>query len=94
MAASNIVVIKEVEAFTDPAYFSAVRFTVSTIPFLPFIFKARNDAEVRRCGLELGLWVSLGYLSEALGLVTSDAGRASFISLFTVSLNHGPHIHY
>ncbi|XP_042061046.1 uncharacterized protein LOC121805306 isoform X2 [Salvia splendens] len=46
--------------------------------------KARNDAEVRSCGLELGLWVSLGYLSEALGLVTSDAGRASFISLFTI----------
>ncbi|KAH6801778.1 hypothetical protein C2S51_033224 [Perilla frutescens var. frutescens] len=82
--ASNIAVIKEVEAFTDPAYFSAVRFAVSTIPFLPFIFKARNNAEIRSSGLELGLWVSLGYLSEALGLVTSDAGRASFISLFTV----------
>lgn len=32
----------------------------------------------------MGLWVSLGYLVEALGLLTSDAGRASFISLFTV----------
>ncbi|KAI3463692.1 hypothetical protein Pfo_020355 [Paulownia fortunei] len=82
--ASNIAVIKEVEAFTDPAYFSAVRFAVSTIPFLPFIFQARNDAQTRNSGLELGLWVSLGYLSEALGLLTSDAGRASFISLFTV----------
>lgn len=86
VAASNIAVIKEVEGFTDPAYFSAVRFAVSTVPFLPFVFQARNDAEVRSYGLELGLWVSLGYLSEALGLVTSDAGRASFISLFTVSL--------
>ncbi|PIN10240.1 hypothetical protein CDL12_17173 [Handroanthus impetiginosus] len=82
--ASNIAVIKEVEAFTDPAYFSAVRFAVSTIPFLPFIFRARNDVGTRNSGLELGLWVSLGYLSEALGLLTSDAGRASFISLFTV----------
>ncbi|KAL1564078.1 hypothetical protein AAHA92_06481 [Salvia divinorum] len=82
--ASNIAVIKEVEGFTDPAYFSAVRFVVTTVPFLPFVFKARNDPEVRSYGLELGLWVSLGYLSEALGLVTSDAGRASFISLFTV----------
>lgn len=82
--ASNIAVIKDVEAFTDPAYFSAVRFVVSTIPFLPFILKARDDAEVRSSGLELGLWVSLGYLGEALGLVSADAGRASFISLFTV----------
>lgn len=78
--------IKDVEAFTDPAYFSAVRFGVSAVPFLPFIFQARNNPDIRNSGLELGLWVSLGYLSEALGLVTSDAGRASFISLVTVSL--------
>ncbi|KAL8474696.1 hypothetical protein ACS0TY_031224 [Phlomoides rotata] len=82
--ASDIAVIKDVEAFTDPAYFSAVRFGVSAIPFLPFVFQARDDRDIRNSGLELGLWVSLGYLSEALGLVTSDAGRASFISLFTV----------
>ncbi|XP_073123025.1 uncharacterized protein [Henckelia pumila] len=82
--ASNISIIKDAESFTDPAYFSAVRFVLATIPFLPSIFLARNDIQTRNSGLELGLWVSLGYLSEALGLLTSDAGRASFISLFTV----------
>ncbi|XP_038692137.1 uncharacterized protein LOC119990342 isoform X2 [Tripterygium wilfordii] len=35
-------------------------------------------------GIELGFWVSLGYLMQALGLLTSDAGRASFISTLTV----------
>ncbi|CAI9753608.1 unnamed protein product [Fraxinus pennsylvanica] len=84
VSASDIIVIKEVEAFTDPAYFCAVRFAVSAIPFLPFIFKARNDVQIRNSGFELGLWVSLGYICEALGLLTSDAGHASFISLFTV----------
>lgn len=84
VSASDITVIKEVEAFTDPAYFCAVRFAVSAIPFLPFIFKARNDVQIRNSGFELGLWVSLGYMCEALGLLTSDAGHASFISLFTV----------
>ncbi|CAA3029488.1 uncharacterized protein LOC111401417 [Olea europaea subsp. europaea] len=84
VSASDITVIKEVEAFTNPAYFCAVRFAVSTIPFLPFIFKARNDVQIRNSGFELGLWVSLGYMCEALGLLTSDAGHASFISLFTV----------
>lgn len=82
--ASNISIIKDAESFTDPAYFSAVRFVLSTIPFLPSIFQARNDIQIRNSGLELGLWVSLGCLSEALGLLTSDASRASFISLFTV----------
>ncbi|KAJ8772166.1 hypothetical protein K2173_027343 [Erythroxylum novogranatense] len=82
--ASNIPVVKAVEDMMDPAAFSAVRFVVSAIPFLPFVFRARDDAQTRNAGLELGLWVSLGYLIEAIGLLTSDAGRASFISLFTL----------
>lgn len=68
----------------DPAAFSAVRFAVSAIPFLPFVFRARRDVQTRKAGLELGLWVSLGYLVEALGLLTSEAGRASFFSFVTV----------
>ncbi|XP_059454145.1 uncharacterized protein LOC132184508 isoform X2 [Corylus avellana] len=68
----------------DPATFSAVRFVMSAIPFLPFVFQARDDFKTRNAGMELGLWVSLGYLMEAIGLLTADAGRASFISLFTV----------
>lgn len=84
-AASDIPVIKEVEAIMDPAAFSAVRFIMSAIPFLPFVFRSRGDVQTRNAGIELGFWISLGYLLEALGLLTSDAGRASFISLFTVS---------
>ncbi|KAF9587098.1 hypothetical protein IFM89_039681, partial [Coptis chinensis] len=42
------------------------------------------NVHIRTAGIELGFWVSLGYLMQALGLLTSDAGRASFISLFTV----------
>ncbi|KAA8541351.1 hypothetical protein F0562_025330 [Nyssa sinensis] len=68
----------------DPAAFCAVRFAMSAVPFLPFVFQARNDVRTRNAGIELGLWVSLGYFVEALGLLTSDVGRASFFSLFTV----------
>lgn len=69
----------------DPALFTCVRFAVSAIPFLPFILRVREDGQTRAAGIELGFWVSLGYLAQALGLLTSDAGRASFISAFTVS---------
>ncbi|KAL5697412.1 hypothetical protein ACHQM5_030729 [Ranunculus cassubicifolius] len=82
--ASNIPVIKEVEAIMDPAVFTVIRFTVSAIPFIPFVLRTRGNVQIRDAGLELGIWVSLGYLMQALGLLTSDAGRASFISLFTV----------
>ncbi|OVA01733.1 Drug/metabolite transporter [Macleaya cordata] len=82
--ASNIPVLKEVEAVTDPATFTVVRFALSAIPFVPFVLRASGDVQTRTAGIELGFWVSLGYLMQALGLLTSDAGRASFISLFTV----------
>lgn len=85
IVASNIPVVKEVESIMDPATFTVVRFAVSAIPFIPFVLQARGNVKTRNAGIELGFWVSLGYLMQALGLMTSDAGRASFISMFTVS---------
>ncbi|GMP59208.1 hypothetical protein CsSME_00022582 [Camellia sinensis var. sinensis] len=82
--ASNILVVKEVEAIMDPAAFTVVRFAMSAIPFIPLVLHARGDAQTCNAGIELGFWASLGYLMQALGLLTSDAGRTSFISMFTV----------
>ncbi|XP_065856630.1 uncharacterized protein [Euphorbia lathyris] len=82
--ASNIPVVKEVETIMDPAAFTVVRFVVAAIPFIPYVLEARGDRKTRNAGIELGIWLSFGYLMQALGLMTSDAGRASFISMFTV----------
>ncbi|KAK8444351.1 hypothetical protein SEVIR_9G121900v4 [Setaria viridis] len=81
---SDIPVLKEVEALTEPAVFNMVRFVVAAIPFIPFAVCAFGDRRVRNAGLELGVWVSLAYLAQAIGLLSSDAGRASFITAFTV----------
>ncbi|XP_047092189.1 uncharacterized protein LOC124704002 [Lolium rigidum] len=82
--ASDIPVLKEVEALTEPAVFNMVRFVVAAIPFVPFMIRAFGDRRIRNGGLELGVWISLAYLAQAIGLITSDAGRASFIMAFTV----------
>ncbi|PKU79174.1 uncharacterized protein LOC110096315 isoform X2 [Dendrobium catenatum] len=82
--ASDIPVLKEVEQLVDPALFTVVRFALTAVPFLPFMLKAHGDSQTRSAGMELGFWVSLGYLSQALGLLTSEAGRASFISALTI----------
>lgn len=82
--ASDIPVLKEVEALTEPAVFNMVRFVVAAIPFIPFVIRAFGDRPIRNGGLELGVWISLAYLAQAIGLITSDAGRASFITAFTV----------
>jgi drug/metabolite transporter (DMT)-like permease len=39
---------------------------------------------VIRAGLECGLWISLGYFSQALALSTIDAGQCAFICSLTV----------
>ncbi|CAM0875232.1 unnamed protein product [Alopecurus aequalis] len=57
---------------------------IYAIPFVPFVIRAFGDRRVRNGGLELGVWISLAYLAQAIGLITSDAGRASFITAFTV----------
>lgn len=85
--ASDIPVLKEVEAMVDPAVFNCVRFVISAIPFIPFVIHAKGDAKTRNAGIELGVWISLGYFAQAVGLLTSDAGRASFISMFTVRIH-------
>ncbi|XP_022150064.1 uncharacterized protein LOC111018331 [Momordica charantia] len=82
--ASSIPVVKEVEELVDPATFNVVRFAIAAIPFAPLVLYKWNDVQTRNAGIELGFWVSLGYLMQAFGLLTSDAGRASFISILTV----------
>lgn len=82
--ASSIPVVKEVEELVDPATFNVVRFAMTAIPFIPLVLYKWDDFEIRDAGIELGFWVSLGYLMQAFGLITSDAGRASFISMLTV----------
>lgn len=81
---SNISVIKEVESVFDPAFFSLGRFTIASLVFLPFLGNALDDKRLFNAAFELGLWASTGYLTQAFGLLTTDAGRASFISTFTV----------
>ncbi|KAL3368738.1 hypothetical protein AABB24_009526 [Solanum stoloniferum] len=81
--ASNISVVKEIEGVVDPGIFNVVRFASAAIPFVPFVLRA-NDSQTRNTGMELGFWVSLGYLMQAIGLLTSDAGRASFLSMLTI----------
>lgn len=68
----------------DPDLFNVLRFTISAIPFVPLLLKALNDVQVFIRGVELGIWVAIGYLAQAIGLVTADAGRTAFISSLTV----------
>lgn len=83
------VVLRDTETFFDAFDFAALRFTIAAAAFSPFLSKAIKDKKIVQAGAELGAWSALGYLTQAQGLLTSDASRASFISTFTVG-KHGP----
>ena len=68
----------------DPDLFNMIRFTIAAIPFVPFLLKSLRDMQVFIRGVELGIWVTFAYVAQSIGLVTADAGRASFISALTV----------
>ena len=70
--------------------FAALRFSIAALAFLPFLPGAlAKDPEtgervILKAGLELSVWTALGYFTQTLGLMTTDASRASFLSTFTV----------
>lgn len=84
LCGANWVVMKEAEDFLDPYTFAALRFSLAAVVFSPWIKGAIQDRAVLKGGLELGLWSALAYMLQSVGLVTSDASRASFLSTFTV----------
>ena len=75
-------IIKMTVEEVDPATFSAARFAVATIAAtLPFIFsKSPPASSVKtscRWGLELGLWMLMGYGFQAISLETTLAARSA-----------------
>ncbi|CAI5462310.1 unnamed protein product [Closterium sp. Yama58-4] len=84
-AASNGTVIKGAEeAAGGPLQFCLGRFAIAALALSPLLPAALANPAVRRCGIEMGLWAALAYLSQAFALITTGAGRVAFIGTFTM----------
>ena len=81
---ANITLIKIAQQEMSTDLFAALRFTAGSLVFAPFLKYALKDDRIVRGGFELGLWVSLGYYLQNIGVELTDAARASFISSFTI----------
>lgn len=67
LMASNGVVIKNIGDLVDPFTFSALRFTVSSLAFAPFLLILRPgglEKTAVQAGVEIGFWSTLGYLFQ------------------------------
>lgn len=65
-----------------PSEAALARFGLAAMVSIPLLFKQRWD--VIRAGLECGLWIALGYASQAMALSTIDSGKCAFICSLTV----------
>ncbi len=66
----------------DVSLLTAMRFFLATGALLPFLWGKGMD--VFKAGLEVGLWVTLGYITQAIGLETTEASKSAFICSLTV----------
>jgi len=72
-----------------------IRFALAAVVTLPWLFEGEmfdaTSGEINRdllmatwLGFEIGLWNSIGYVAQAVGLETTDAGKSAFICSLAV----------
>lgn len=88
--------------YIGPFFYTAIRFGIGVLCLLPIYFitrkkemrnkaKAEGEGEVEKktvifAGLVVGVFLFLGVNSQQIGLVTTTAGKASFITAFYMIL--------
>lgn len=87
---STFAVVKNTAQDLSPANLIAWRFTVGALVLLPFLFARPRRASAPqlpapraafwRDGLILGAWLLAGYGTQTIGLTTTSANRAAFIT--------------
>lgn len=91
---STFVIVKQSLDQVGPFTFIAARFWVAGLGLLPFLALARRPpglstaprAHLLREGWLTGLFLTLGFVTQTLGLQTTEAGKAAFITGLSVVL--------
>ncbi len=78
---TTFVVIRDAVASFPPSLLVFLRFLIATVFFLPWF---RRERGLALAGLELGLWLVVGYGTQAVGLVYTTVGRSAFITALSV----------
>ena len=65
-----------------PSEFALARFGVAGLVSIPLLIRQRWDVILG--GFECGIWITLGYVSQAMALATISSGKCAFICSLTV----------
>jgi len=80
---TNFTFIKVLEDGRSESAVQAVRFCAALLPFLPLLPKYSNKQNIVS-GVEIGLWCTLGYVSQAIGLPHTEASKGAFLVSLTM----------
>jgi drug/metabolite transporter (DMT)-like permease len=78
---STFVVIKQTVDFIPPSVLILVRFALAAVFFVPFL---QRDRKLVQGGLELSIWLGMGYATQAIALQYTTASRCAFINALYV----------
>ena len=79
---TNFGVVKLMGEQMSTSTAAALRFTLAAVALSPLLGQLRKD--VIPAGLEIGFWVTLGYIVQAVGLETVEASKMGFLCALIV----------
>lgn len=85
--ATNFAVIKEIYNAVpalDPSLYSALRFSFAGLFFLPSALSRIKNLELAVSAFFVGVFISIGYVGQGIGLETSTSDKAAFICTLQV----------
>lgn len=78
---STFVVVKQTVDSIPPSVLILVRFALAAVFFVPFL---QRDRKLVQAGLELSIWLGMGYATQTIALQYTTASRCAFISALYV----------
>ncbi|KAG5192453.1 hypothetical protein JKP88DRAFT_266157 [Tribonema minus] len=79
---TNFASVKLLEESLEPSTAAALRFGIAALALAPAL--TRITGKALRDGLEIGLWVAMGYISQSIALTTTSASKSAFICSLAV----------
>ncbi len=83
---STFIIVKNALDSVGPLLFVATRFWVASLPLALLVWMRRDKVRhagsnaILRDGLVTGLFLTLGFVTQTIGLQTTEAGKAAFIT--------------
>ena len=84
----HVVIKSSLDAFPSPSVLNFWRFATSAVLFLPAFVRTMSTKNTRtlRAGAELGLWTTLGFAFQSIGLLSTTASRSAFLLYLNVKI--------